>query len=77
MTSSKNDNTRSYYELYLTSLLRRENDTRSKDQEFIENRSEKASQTFADARLDGLSVDQAQELAMSVLTEDLFGQLQD
>lgn len=67
----------SYYELYLTDLLRGENDTRFNDKEFIENRSEKAAQTFENARLDGKTVSQAQELAIGALTEKLFDEITD
>lgn len=77
MTSSKNEYSRSYYELYLTDLLRGEKDTRFNDKEFIENRSEKAAQTFENARLDGKTVNQAQELAIGALTEKLFDEITD
>ena len=59
----------SYYRLYLQRLLRELGDSAVDDDNFLDARSSAAEEAFEDARRDGYSVNQAQELAMSVLFE--------
>lgn len=61
----------SYYRNYLLGYLVEEDDRRKDDSDFLDGRAEIAEQTFEDARRNGMTVDQAQELAMHVLMEDL------
>lgn len=63
---------RSYYEVYLLNLLKEENNPKSQDEDFINTRCEKASVTFENARLEGKTVEQAQEMAIEALVKDLF-----
>lgn len=58
----------SYYRLYLQRVLREQGDTAISD-DFLDERSAAAEEEFEESRRDGLTVDQAQERAMSVLLE--------
>lgn len=60
-----------YYALYLKKYLRDEEDPRANDEAFISERAESAATHFEECRLQGMSVDQAQESAMSILMEGL------
>ena len=59
----------SYYRLYLLRFLKEQEDERSNDDEFIDARADAAEIEYEERRRDGLTVDQAQELAMAVLLE--------
>lgn len=59
----------SYYRLYLLRFLKEQEDERANDDEFIDARTDAAEKEYEDRRRDGLTVDQAQELAMAVLLE--------
>ena len=59
----------SYYRLYLLRYLREQEDERATDEEFIDARADAAEKEDEERRRDGLTVDQAQELAMAVLLE--------
>ena len=59
----------SYYRLYLLRFLKEQEDERANDDEFIDARADAAEIEYEERRLDGLTVDQAQELAMAVLLE--------
>ena len=59
----------SYYRLYLKKYLVDTDDPRKNVDDFIDSRSELAEKEFEDARLDGLTVNQAQERAIAVLME--------
>lgn len=59
----------SYYRLYLLRFLKEQEDERANDDEFIEARADAAEIEYEERRRDGLTVDQAQELAMAVLLE--------
>lgn len=61
-----------YYALYLRNYLNEEEDRRANDTEFISQRSDAAAGEFETRRLEGMTVDQAQECAMSVLLADLY-----
>lgn len=60
-----------YYALYLKKYLRDEEDPRANNEAFISERAESAAAHFEECRLQGMSVDQAQESAMSILMEGL------
>lgn len=60
-----------YYALYLRNYLTEEEDPRVNDTKFIDGRADAAAAEYETRRLEGLSVDQAQELAMKVLMQDL------
>lgn len=60
-----------YYALYLKRYLRDEDDPRANNEEFISGRADAAAAHFEECRLQGMSVDQAQESAMSMLMEGL------
>lgn len=60
-----------YYALYLKKYLRDEEDPRANDEAFISERAESAAAHFEECRLQWMSVDQAQESAMSILMEGL------
>ena len=60
-----------YYALYLKRYLVEQEDPRANDEEFIDERAENAAAHFEECRLQGMSVDQAQECAIKVLTHDL------
>lgn len=60
-----------YYALYLKKYLRDEEDPRANDEEFISGRADAAAANFEECRLQGMSVDQAQECAIKVLTHGL------
>ena len=57
----------SYYRLYLLRFLKEQEDERANDDEFIDARADAAEIEYEERRLDGLTVDQAQECAMAVL----------
>lgn len=59
----------SYYRLYLLRFLKEQEDERANDDEFIGARADAAEIEYEERRRDGLTVDQAQELAMAVLLE--------
>ena len=61
----------SYYGLYLLSFLNENHPDRLPDTDFIETRSDFATDTYEQARLEGLTVEIAQELAMEVLLKGL------
>ena len=61
----------SYYELYLRRHLRDTGNSLSSDHEFITTRADAAAEEYERQRLDGASVFQAQELAMSILMEGI------
>lgn len=58
-----------YYYLYLRNYLIEEDNPRSAEMEFLEERSEAAAAEYEKCRLDGMTVNQAQECAMKVLTQ--------
>lgn len=60
-----------YYALYLKRYLRDEEDPRANDEEFISGRADAAAAHFEECRLQGMSVNQAQESAISILMEGL------
>lgn len=60
-----------YYALYLKKYLRDEEDPRANDEEFISGRADAAAANFEECRLQGMSVDQAQESAISLLMMNL------
>ncbi len=59
----------SYYRLYLLRFLKEQEDERANDDEFIDARTDAAEIEYEERRRDGLTVDQAQECAMTVLLE--------
>lgn len=61
----------SYYELYLTKYLRDFHPEKAFDTTFIKQRSDSAAITFEESRLQGHTVDQAQELAIKELMQGL------
>ena len=61
----------SYYRLYLLHFLKEQEDERVNDDEFIDSRADVAEIEYEERRRDGMTVDQAQELAMAVLLEGL------
>lgn len=60
-----------YYSLYLRKYLTEEEDPRANDTELINGRADAAATHFEECRLQGMSVDQAQESAMKVLMQGL------
>lgn len=64
---SKNRIEFSYFSLYLKGHLQDIGDSRADDADFINESAERAEIEFEESRRDGLTVDQAQEKAMSVL----------
>lgn len=60
-----------YYALYLKKYLRDEEDPRANDEESISGRADAAAAHFEECRLQGMSVDQAQESAISLLMMNL------
>lgn len=71
MTSARNKE-HTYYELYLRNLFHEEEDPRENDDELIYARNDAAADEYERARLQGHTVDQAQEMAMRVLLDGLF-----
>ena len=61
----------SFYCLYLMYHLREQGDERATDEDFINSRADAAEIEWEERRRDGLTVDQAQEMAMAVLLEGL------
>ena len=68
---SKNRIEFSYFSLYLKGHLQDIGDSRADDAEFINEYTERAEVEWEECRRNGLTVDQAQERAMSVLTSGL------
>lgn len=60
-----------YYSLYLKRYFKEEEDERFNDDDFINERAEAASGVYEECRLRGLTVAQAQEMAMASLMSDL------
>ena len=60
-----------YYELYLLDYLRQHRFPQQHDRDFIKQRADEAAETYEQERRNGHSTDQAQELAMAVLTKGL------
>lgn len=60
-----------YYALYLKRYLVEQEDSRANDEEFISGRADAAAAHFEECRLQGMSVDQAQESAISLLMMNL------
>lgn len=60
-----------YYTLYLCNFLTEEEDPRANDTEFISQRSDAAAAEYETRRLEGMTVEQAQEFAMNVLVDNL------
>lgn len=58
-----------YYALYLRNYLTEEEDPRVNDTEFIDGRADAAAAEYETRRLEGMTVDQAQECAIKVLTQ--------
>lgn len=58
-----------YYALYLRNYLTEEEDPRANNTEFINGRADAAAAEFERRRLDGMTVNQAQESAIKVLTQ--------
>lgn len=61
----------SYFSLSLKSYFQDVGDERANDAAFINERAALAEEAFEERRRDGMTVDQAQELAMAVLMEGL------
>ena len=61
----------SYYGLYLLRYLLEQHSRKAKDLSFIYSREQLAAETFEQARLEGHSVEGAQELAMDALMKGL------
>ena len=59
----------SYYRLYLKKYLVDTDDPRKDVDDFIDSRAELAEREYEERRRDGLTVDQAQERAIAVLTD--------
>lgn len=59
----------SYYRLYLLRFLKEQEIERANDVGFIDSRADAAEIEYEERRRDGLTVDQAQELAIAVLLE--------
>lgn len=60
-----------YYGLYLLDYLRQHKFPQQHDRDFIRQRADEAAETYEQERRNGHTTDQAQELAMSVLTKGL------
>ena len=61
----------SYYCLYLLKYLIDTEDPRQHDHDFINSRADDAASTFELERRAGATVDQAQEVSMKILLDDL------
>ena len=61
----------SYYGLYLMKYLKDTEDPRQHDHDFINSRADDAAGAFECERRAGATVDQAQEVAMKVLMDEL------
>jgi hypothetical protein len=61
----------SYYGLYLLKYLIDTEDPRQHDHDFINSRADDAAGAFESERRAGATVDQAQEVAMKILMDDL------
>lgn len=71
LEESTKQNDLNYYALYLRNYLTEEEDPRANDTEFVNGRADAAAAEFETRRLDGMTVNQAQECAMKVLTHGL------
>ena len=69
--SNNNSRELSYYRLYLRNHLEEIDSPKKNDEEFINARADAAEIEWEERRLDGLTVDQAQECAIAVLTADI------
>ena len=70
--NKKNQTTEfSYYGLYLLQYLKENHPDKATDRDFINDRSEQASEVYETSRLAGATPDGAQELAMQTLMEGL------
>ncbi len=71
MNQKHNSTELSYYGLYLLSFLNENHPERLPDTDFIETRSALTDDIYEQARREGHTVEQAQELAMTALLKDL------
>lgn len=60
-----------YYRLYLKDYLLQQGDSRANDDDFINDRSDKAEEVYEQGRHEGLAVWQAHERAIHTLTSVL------
>lgn len=67
----------SFYAMYLRRLLKDIDSPKKDDETFIKERVEAAEKEWEERRRDGLTVDQAQECAMEVLTCDINNEVID
>ena len=65
------NNEMSYYRLYLKKYLTETNDPRKDVEDFINSRADFAEMEWEERRRDGLTVDQAQECAITVLMDGI------
>lgn len=65
------NNEMSYYRLYLKKYLTETNDPRKDVEDFINSRADLAEMEWEERRRDGLTVDQAQECAITVLMDGI------
>jgi len=61
----------SYYEMYLRKYLEEIDSPLKHDEEFIKERTDSAEVEYEERRRDGLTVTQAQECAIAVLTDGI------
>lgn len=71
------ENELNYYYLYLARELRETGDPRQHDKEYIREKADTASRLYEENRLQGMTVDQAQEVAMRHLMSDLVEEDED
>lgn len=65
------NNEMSYYRLYLKKYLTETNDPRKDVEDFINSRADLAEMEWEECRRDGLTVNQAQECAITVLMDGI------
>lgn len=65
------NNEMSYYQLYLKKYLAETKDPRKDVEDFINSRADLAEMEWEERRRDGLTVDQAQECAITVLMDGI------
>lgn len=65
------NNEMSYYRLYLKKYLTETNDPRKDVEDFINSRADLAEMEWEERRRDGLTVDQAQDCAITVLMDGI------
>ncbi len=65
------NNEMSYYRLYLKKYLMETKDPRKDVEDFINSRADLAEMEWEERRRDGLTVDQAQECAITVLMDGI------